>query len=72
MRTDPYPSLIQDNELPDISKYHNDKYSHIPLKDRYKELLPVRDSKVNPKIQRNELCPCGSGKKYKKCCYHSD
>ncbi len=22
----------------------------------------------NSKIQRNELCPCGSGKKYKKCC----
>lgn len=21
-----------------------------------------------PKIQRNDLCPCGSGKKYKKCC----
>jgi len=22
----------------------------------------------NTSIQRNELCPCGSGKKYKKCC----
>jgi SWIM/SEC-C metal-binding protein len=22
----------------------------------------------NPKIGRNEPCPCGSGKKYKKCC----
>ena len=21
------------------------------------------------KIGRNDLCPCGSGKKYKKCCY---
>ena len=21
-----------------------------------------------PKIKRNDLCPCGSGKKYKKCC----
>ena len=25
---------------------------------------PVR---VGPKIGRNDLCPCGSGKKYKKC-----
>lgn len=24
--------------------------------------------KDTPKVQRNELCPCGSGKKYKKCC----
>jgi hypothetical protein len=23
---------------------------------------------VPPKIGRNELCPCGSGKKYKRCC----
>jgi len=23
---------------------------------------------LNSKIERNELCPCGSGKKYKKCC----
>ena len=21
-----------------------------------------------PKIGRNEMCPCGSGKKYKRCC----
>ncbi len=24
--------------------------------------------KVIPKVSRNDLCPCGSGKKYKKCC----
>lgn len=23
---------------------------------------------ITPKINRNALCPCGSGKKYKKCC----
>lgn len=23
---------------------------------------------IGPKIGRNESCPCGSGKKYKKCC----
>lgn len=26
---------------------------------------------VGPKHNRNELCPCGSGKKYKKCCGQS-
>ena len=26
---------------------------------------PVR---VEKKVGRNELCPCGSGKKYKHCC----
>ena len=24
------------------------------------------------KVGRNEPCPCGSGKKYKHCCYHKD
>ena len=24
--------------------------------------------KSSPKIGRNDPCPCGSGKKYKKCC----
>ncbi len=24
--------------------------------------------RVQPKVGRNEPCPCGSGKKYKKCC----
>ncbi len=24
----------------------------------------------NTQLQRNEICPCGSGKKYKKCCLH--
>lgn len=23
-----------------------------------------------PKVGRNEPCPCGSGKKYKKCCWN--
>lgn len=29
---------------------------------------PVQVVRENPKIGRNDPCPCGSGKKYKKCC----
>jgi tetratricopeptide (TPR) repeat protein len=36
-----------------------DDYEDIP------EILPIRKE---PKIGRNDPCPCGSGKKYKKCC----
>lgn len=32
----------------------------------YQAPLPV--VRTSPKIGRNEPCPCGSGKKYKKCC----
>jgi hypothetical protein len=28
--------------------------------------------RCNPKIGRNDPCPCGSGKKYKKCCLAND
>lgn len=30
---------------------------------------PVQSIRQGPKIGRNDPCPCGSGKKYKKCCY---
>jgi uncharacterized protein YecA (UPF0149 family) len=26
--------------------------------------------RIAAKIGRNDRCPCGSGKKYKKCCLH--
>lgn len=32
------------------------------------ETRPVRRSE--PRVGRNDPCPCGSGKKYKKCCLH--
>ncbi len=31
-------------------------------------LNPILPVKIPPKVGRNEPCPCGSGKKYKKCC----
>ena len=34
-------------------------------KKKYLACTVVREQ---PKIGRNALCPCGSGKKYKKCC----
>lgn len=34
--------------------------------DRWHQLAPYR--REGPKIGRNEPCPCGSGKKYKRCC----
>ena len=35
--------------------------------------IQLKKTKINPKninkkISRNEPCPCGSGKKYKRCC----
>lgn len=39
------------------------------------EDIPVEESKpiiAAPKVGRNDDCPCGSGKKYKKCCFKAE
>jgi len=36
--------------------------------NRYAEEGPKRPVRKEKKIRRNDPCPCGSGKKYKKCC----
>ena len=41
----------------------NFKFDHHDYNDS-----PVQQIKSKPKIGRNQPCPCGSGKKYKKCC----
>jgi uncharacterized protein YecA (UPF0149 family) len=48
-----------------IKDYDDFKYSHLTKKEREADIQPVR---TEPKIGRNDLCPCKSGKKYKNCC----
>ena len=40
-----------------------------PERSSPKNLSSISDSPLT-KVGRNEACPCGSGKKYKKCCLH--
>ena len=43
-------------------------YSEDELKKLYKEQKESGTIRKGKKIGRNDPCPCGSGKKYKKCC----
>ena len=36
--------------------------------ERLMELVRSEDAKASPQAGRNDPCPCGSGKKYKRCC----
>lgn len=45
-----------------------DIYSEEELKRFYKEQKESTTVRKGKKIGRNDPCPCGSGKKYKKCC----
>ncbi|MDD4891919.1 MAG: SEC-C metal-binding domain-containing protein, partial [Phycisphaerae bacterium] len=41
--------------------------------DEYPEVEPPRHIRIQPtagRVGRNEPCPCGSGRKFKKCCGH--
>ena len=39
------------------------------ISNNYDSYRPVTPNDRDNKVGRNELCPCGSGKKYKKCHY---
>ena len=51
-----------------IRTYEECDYLGLTKAQRYANISPARNSSVDPKINRNDNCPCGSGKKYKKCC----
>jgi len=56
-----YAKLMAD----DIHNFNKFKYSHLNKKEREANIVDVRRE---PKIARNQPCPCGSNKKYKNCC----
>lgn len=52
-----------------IKDYDDFRYSGLSKKERDAKISPARRSSESPKINRNADCICGSGKKFKKCCY---
>jgi uncharacterized protein YecA (UPF0149 family) len=52
-------------ELNELAKNYNAQKKQGTIKSTGKVVAFKRKS---PKIGRNEPCPCGSGKKFKKCC----
>ena len=52
--------------------YNLPEWKNIFTEEQLKTLFKGQKSSTTfvrePKIERNDPCPCGSGKKYKKCC----
>jgi len=40
---------------------------HETFEERYDDYLDG-DKELSEKLGRNDLCPCGSGKRFKRCC----
>ena len=57
---------LQNSILANVRKIH--AYWLMQRSEDAPSSQPVRRSE--PRIGRNDPCPCGSGKKYKKCCLH--
>jgi hypothetical protein len=53
--------LREDRTKPRPDQYEKD-FRHSPLTS------PAQPLKHSEKVKRNDPCPCGSGKKYKRCC----
>jgi len=77
LATNPHRHLVDDTvkEMEWWACFREKEPRAAPEKDRYLEAAdPVIESwpapykRTGPKIGRNDPCPCGSGKKYKKCC----
>lgn len=54
-------SEIYDDVLETWAGYNEDDSGHTPYSESFQPI-------ASEKIGRNDNCPCGSGKKYKKCC----
>lgn len=61
-------TMAKDGLLPAIFQHEIDHMNGKTIFDRKR--LPIRRN--GQKIGRNQLCPCGSGKKYKKCCLNAE
>ncbi len=55
-----------------ITHVHHETSTFRKIKDKWYfhngEIVPATVVRTEKKIGRNDPCPCGSGKKYKKCC----
>lgn len=58
-------------EVDGVTYRHHEKSLFVKKEGKwyYNSKLPLNDTITNTdKVGRNDACPCGSGKKYKKCC----
>ena len=56
-----------------VTQVHHEKASFVKKKGKwfFEDGEPISQEQIkreSPKVGRNESCPCGSGKKFKKCC----
>lgn len=61
-----WKAVVDDPAHPDHPKVRGESHSDPTFRPAFPRREP--DRREGPKIGRNDPCPCGSGKKSKKCC----
>jgi len=68
-----FSSISQELLHPEVSRFQGPPEE--PIAEQSSQLAPSQPvsrpatvTRTHPKVGRNDPCPCGSGKKYKKCC----
>ena len=61
-------ALCQDHGIQVIVGVEPDKREDISISDVEQILQRAVPRTVKAKVDRNDPCPCGSGKRYKRCC----
>lgn len=63
-----YSQVPQSDDVDDENDYWEDGLLDAEDDDYEEQVLPPTTIRREDRVERNEPCPCGSGKKYKKCC----
>lgn len=61
-----WKDVVDDPSHPDHAKLHREFHHDPDFSPAFSPPEPVR--RTGPKVRPNDPCPCGSGKKFKKCC----
>ncbi len=65
----PSPQKRLENTLSKMQMHTQKSFVPQPQEEAEQEVKNIEPiSNQDQKVRRNDLCPCGSGKKYKKCC----
>ena len=64
---------VKDEDIPDGRPEMDKLFAQFGGREKMAQMMMQRLGEMGEqakkgKVGRNELCPCGSGKKYKKCC----
>jgi preprotein translocase subunit SecA len=66
--SDRFAKKNKERKLDDLSKKGRSKEDIEAEKELLEKTDKVAPLKADKATRRNDPCPCGSGKKYKKCC----